>query len=1082
MARPVKRQAAGVVADEIKQEHLLAFIVKEKYKDNKCKEELEKYCEELKKADEKLENVDKKVKGLCDEKDKKKKCEELKDDVEQELENFDAELPDKLGKLKDEECEKYEEKCILLEEADDGDVKKNCVKLREGCYKLKREKVAEELLFRALGKDVKNGECEKKMKDVCPMLSRESDELMAFCLDPSGTCGELSKKLGTVCQPLQKELNKNELEEKCHERLEKCHFYGEACGNTKCKDDKEECKKNNITYKAPGSDFTPVKPRASLLTMIGLEDVYKRAEKDGILIGRQGVDLPKTFGDNLLQDLLLVLSQDENDKKPEKKCEKALGKCDASKHLDDDLKKLCEDGDKQKKCQELLNVEERCTNLKLNLHLKDLSTKFEKDKDSEPLFWRQLPTLFTKGECAELVSECFYLEKACKDNKIDQACQNVRAACYKMGQNRMLNRLFREGLKENPDNIKYYDENPQKCQKFVLESCTKLKKYLPQCLYPKELCYAVSDDIFLQSKELGVLLDDQRDFPLEKDCLELKEKCAQLETYSNSNSQKCATLRRRCKYLRVSEGFRNVFLKREDDSLKKENCTKALQEKCDALSRKRRNPFGFSCALREETCEYMVARTKDECFYLKDNMVNEKILKEIEEKAKKANGNETLVEELCTTWGRHCHQLVKNCPDDLKKNKNNQGYNCDELEEKCSETFKKLKSKEELTHLLKGSLSNNKCKEALGKRCTELQNNETFKILLDKCDDNTKEKVCKELVEKLKKRCPTLKTDLEKAKEELEKNKNDYDALKKAAEESTKAASLLLSRPRQIVMPNAQNGSASEEVSQPPSAPEKESSPPQVPAGSSSSDSSSQSQGSPSSSTGGTPNASDGTPNKSAGTTGPAKLGLVKRAYVEGGVSEVEVKAFDETTIAMELYLELKEECKALELDCGFKEDCPESKSACEEIEKLCKLEALKVAPHHTETITNKVTETQTETQTVEKVDDKTNVKTVEKTVTVTKPGSGEKVTEECTMIQTTDTWVTSTSLHTSTTTSTSTVTSTVTLTSMRKCKPTKCTTDSTKETQKGEEEEVKPNDGVKIRVPDMIKIMLLGVIVMGMM
>ncbi|KTW25431.1 hypothetical protein T552_03747 [Pneumocystis carinii B80] len=1082
MARPVKRQnQAAPAADGIKEEHLLAFIAKEKYKEvQQCKEELEKYCEELKKIDG-GSDVNKNVKGLCEKGKQEEKCKTLKGEVEKELKALEEGLEDaSVDDVKDEEvCKKYEEKCILLEETGYNDLKEYCVNLREGCYKLKREKVAEELLFRALGGDAKDdGKCKGKMNTVCPMLSRESDELMSFCLDPSGTCQELKKKSEEVCMSLQTKLDEKDLPGKCHERLEKCHFYKEACTETKCDEDMKQCEEKGFTYKAPESDSSPVKPKASLLRSIGLDDVYKRAEKEGIIIGKSGVDVPRRFGEDFLQDLLLLLSEDVKEKDAGKKCTEALKKCKDLKDLDHNFKELCEDGDKQKKCEELLdinvNIKERCTNLKLNLYLKDLSTEY--DKESKLLFWRELPTLFTKGECAELESECFYLKKTCQDSKIDEACQNARAACYKKGQYRMLNTHFREVLKGKPDDLKYYNI-PEICKKSVVENCKKLdKKYLPKCLYPKELCYLLSDDVFLQSKELGVLLDDRRDFPFEKDCFELEEKCDELETYSFSNSEKCVTLKRRCEYFDVTEGFRNVLLKRKDHSLYNEqNCTEVLQEKCNTLYRKRKNPFKVSCALPEETCKYMVHHTSQDCRYLKENIRNEGIVEEI--KKANANKNETTLEELCTTWGRHCHQLMENCPDDLKK-KEEKDHNCLKLEEECSETFKKLKAKDELTHLLKGNLNKKeKCKETLGKDCTELQKNDTFKILLGECKSDTTENVCEKLVDKLQKRCPTLKDELNKAKEELTKMKNEYDALKQAAEKSTKVASLLLSRPRQTVMPSAQNGSASA----PPSAPAESGSSPASGSPPASEPSTNGKVDTPAGGSG-TPAGGSGTP--SSGTTDSAKLGLVKREYVEGGVSEVEVKAFDETTIALELYLELKEECKALELDCGFKEDCPESKSACEEIEKLCKLEALKVAPHHTETITNKVTETQTETQTVEKVDDKTNVKTVEKTVTVTKPGSGEKVTEECTMIQTTDTWVTRTSLHTSTTTSTSTVTSTVTLTSMRKCKPTKCTTDSSKETDKGGEgeEDVKPNDGMKIRVPDMIKIILLGVIVMGMM
>ncbi|KTW28984.1 hypothetical protein T552_01615 [Pneumocystis carinii B80] len=50
------------------------------------------------------------------------------------------------------------------------------------------------------------------------------------------------------------------------------------------------------------------------------------------------------------------------------------------------------------------------------------------------------------------------------------------------------------------------------------------------------------------------------------------------------------------------------------------------------------------------------------------------------------------------------------------------------------------------------------------------------------------------------------------------------------------------------------------------------------------------------------------------------------------------------------------------------------------------------------------------------------------------------------------------------------TLTSIVTLTSMRKCRPARCITDSNKETQ-----EVSPDERMKIRVPEIVKIMSLG-------
>ncbi|KTW27443.1 hypothetical protein T552_01383 [Pneumocystis carinii B80] len=314
MERPVKKQqqVAQVAQDEIKEEHLLAFIAKEKYEDEQqCKTELEKYCKELKEADENFK-VNEKVKEICGKKEEER-CTGLKAKVKDELGDFDTDLEASVDDIKDEVCEKYEEKCILLEEAGDDDLKKNSVKLREGCYKLKREKVVEELLFRTLGGDANEvNKCKGKMKDVCPVLSRESDELMSLCLNPTKTCKTMESKLKDVCKTLKKELDQKNLEKDFHKKLEKCHFYEQASTDAKCQDFEKKCKEKNIRYEAPESDLSPVKSKASFLRSIGLDDVHKSAEKDDIIIGKKGVDVPRRLGTDFLQDLLLALSQDEN--------------------------------------------------------------------------------------------------------------------------------------------------------------------------------------------------------------------------------------------------------------------------------------------------------------------------------------------------------------------------------------------------------------------------------------------------------------------------------------------------------------------------------------------------------------------------------------------------------------------------------------------------------------------------------------------------------------------------------------------------------------------------------------------------
>nr|AAD15836.1 variant 2 major surface glycoprotein [Pneumocystis carinii] len=790
----------------------------------------------------------------------------------------------------------------------------------------------------------------------------------------------------------------------------------------------------------------------ALLEEIDLENLYKEGRNRGLILGA----LEKT-----LDDMLTFLSRSISPDDMEKKCNNILNtKCTYLKTISSEFKELCEKNKYQEKCKDISKATNRCTKLRIRLYLDGTSTKFE--NKTGLLSYDELSTSFSENECLEVISECTYIKGLCQPDILIE-CQNLMIACHKKKQDLLFIKLIGSELyklNKLESNVKKVNE----CQKIVMEKCAAFKnndiEIFMRCLWPKEICLRLEKIIPAQLKDLEQVLNEVRDSPNEKDCIKLKEDCDGILKDLGLNNGKCVTLKERCEYFKVTRELKYAFLKEKSDALAdNEKCMKALKDKCDKLPKVMGGGGGLyhvSCALPEETCKFMVSEAKNHCNIFKKNLEKHEIVN------KTKYSNETLVEETCMVWDPYCDQLMENCPETLKNNSSSADGKgvCLQVKENCEPFWRKKQLEDGLTHELKGSLNKkDECKVALGKYCIEWKtaSNVIFNALLGDCNDTTKEDVCKKLVEKVKKMCLSLKTDLEKAKNELIKNKNEYEKAKQVAKESRKKANLLLSIPRQTVTPSAQNSSGSVPA-QPPLAPPAA---PEAPAAGSSS-TSSERQTHPD------------------GTKGNTKLGLVKRAYVAGGVSEAEVKAFDDTAIAMELYLELKEECNALELDCGFKEDCEESKPACKEIDTLCKgIKPLEVAPYHTETIIKEtMTVTMTETKTIDKADGKTGTKTI----TIAESVGGGKVTEQCTLVRTTDIWVTSTSLHTSTVTSTPTVTSTVTLTSMRKCKPTKCTTDSSKETQKGEEEEVKPNGGMQMKVPDMIKIMLLGVIVMGMM
>ncbi|EMR11557.1 hypothetical protein PNEG_00002 [Pneumocystis murina B123] len=968
MAQLVKRQAAGQAAgnDEIKEEQVLGLIVKKEYEDDaNCKKKLEEYCAELKKIDGKLENVDAKVKGLCEDGKQGEKCKSLKERVKKELDSFKTEVEEALNNLTDGKCRKCEEKCVLLEEADPSNLIEKCVRLRDRCYGRRHQEVTKEIFFRALeGKVDDTNECKRKMKGICQRLSGYNDKLMFLCLNSDERCEQLKKSYGDICKPLGRELEDNELVEKCQEYLEKCYFYGSSCKDTKCDKVKNKCKGKGIEYEGPKLDFSPVEEKPGFLQKIEIENLYKRLEAKGIIDGESK--------DKTLQDLILLLIKGRNENTPKEKCKGALKGCESFKHLDYELEELCGDKNKNNKCKELVNVDVRCMNFKLELYLKGLSTEFEKNKESDYFSWGQVSKLVSRKDCGKFESECFHLEGVCT-NGIGKACENVRVACYKKGQDRMLNRYFQEGLKGLIGNFGFITSNLEKCQKSVVGNYRKLKedkRYFAKCHQPNELCLELLDDISAQSEELEVVLNSRRDFPSKEDCVELKKKCDDLKSYSYLNHKKCDTLNRRCEYLKVTEELRKRLLKRGDDALRTQgNCTAVLKKECEELSRRGKEDFSVSCALREETCSFMVKQTGNECLFLKNNMDNEKILSKIE----KEKSNERLVEKICTLFDQYCHQYMENCPNRLKKgDTGNEKGVCLQVKEKCKPFLEKLKLEDELTHELKGNLGkDDECRKALGNYCTKVEKarNQTLNTL---CKNTKKEELCKKLVEKVKGKCPTLKNELNKEKDELKKKKDEYEKAKQEAEKFAKEAKLPL-RPEQ------------------------------------------------------------------------ANVRLVRKTFVNGGVSEAEKKAFDRMARALELYLELKEKCKALKVDCGFRKDCPEGEPICKEIDKLCEgIQALKVTPQHTVTLTT------------------------------TKLINGGNVIEQCTFSQTTGML-----------TSTFTLTSTVTLTSTQKCKPMRCTTDSNKETEtqkEEEEEEVKPNEGMKIIVPEMIKIMLLGVIVMGML
>ncbi|KAG5439624.1 hypothetical protein PCANB_002201 [Pneumocystis canis] len=143
---------------EMGEEHFLALILKENTGKNECEKELGNYCKSLKDAELTSEKVHKNLKDVCkEEKANEEKCKELEKNIKDKCTEFKKKLEKAENSINSENCTEYEPQCHFLEGACINVLKEECSKLRNQCYGLKRDKVAKEVLLRALKGDLKEG-------------------------------------------------------------------------------------------------------------------------------------------------------------------------------------------------------------------------------------------------------------------------------------------------------------------------------------------------------------------------------------------------------------------------------------------------------------------------------------------------------------------------------------------------------------------------------------------------------------------------------------------------------------------------------------------------------------------------------------------------------------------------------------------------------------------------------------------------------------------------------------------------------------------------------------------------------------
>ncbi|KAG5440527.1 hypothetical protein PCK2_000461 [Pneumocystis canis] len=717
----LKKRDPGEKGEVIGEDELLALILKEKVQEPRCKEKLKEYCGSLKDAGLESKQVHEKL-DVCEEENgnaKDEKCTGLKNEIENKCRKFKDELKAELGKnqFTEENCKKYEPQCHFLEGACVDELKEECSKLRNQCYGLKRDKVAQEVLLRALKgglKEENKKECEEKLKEKCKRLNGFSKELMRLCLHSEGTCKHLEEEAKNKCTSLKKEVKEVENIEKgtCHSLLKQCYFYGPNCKDketkTKCEELKTHCEdKHDIMYTPPEEPWFPIQPMPDIADKVGLEELYNEAAKSGLLI--EGLRTS-------MEDLILYLSQeDQKSDFNQEECKKIdEKKCNYLKELSGDLSYNC------------TNIDKECGKLegKLQQRRKTLEGRIKETNlfdgeggragKAKTIPWHKLDSDFYGKKCAQLQSDCFFLSRY--NNDLIPVCENVQAMCYKRGLN-----LAAYGMLESQIRGVFNILNTEnhECEKKLVEVCNGVRNQsyylLALCSHPKETCSSLSDEILDKTYQLRDILEFTRDSPEEHDCLKLEPKCNRLKEENNQVlGQPCHTLERNCRHLRETQQLRDLLLgeRKNLDDIK--HCRNEINDKCHYYSRKIDKQFKLSCALQNDTCEIIDFYVDKYCENLQGNIKNFNIVDTLNE----TKDNMDELRELCPTWLPYCDALLPSCAKELAKEDND--TLCPGIQKYCGPYQERQAVEDAVFYEFRGYLTNNtQCMFKLDGYCTQ---------------------------------------------------------------------------------------------------------------------------------------------------------------------------------------------------------------------------------------------------------------------------------------------------------------------------------------------------------------------------
>ncbi|KTW27260.1 uncharacterized protein T551_03254 [Pneumocystis jirovecii RU7] len=678
--------------------YILALILEKNHSNSEsCRRILEEKCKELNNSISELNNICNDINSLC-----QSKAYSL---ILSEVQKLSNRIISFLRKdLPNEECTKLETECFFLENVSLDSIFKLCNEIRQFCYMIGRQNVADYILLKALyGFLDTYDSCKSKIEEICLLLSVESDELLYKCLLKETTCMDLVNINKNKCIPLKRKIettnDRKTLKADCLQLFYECGMHSPNCkdvGPTVNSqelylENKESCSSLSITDIPNHNRFPLTEQGVFFKETLGLSNIYAYARLYGINISKRTTALNISYFLQLLsQDFL---SQDplpgnlEDSYALKTKCEKILrNNCSSFTYLFYEFNLECQKVNNNKiseTCKELgKKMKENCHNLKETLMNKvfNYNISIMHYAAISYISWKQLQhDALTDQQCSNLQSECFYLERSCY-HVLYFLCSNLRSLCYKKSRDAVAITVLSDTLGES-----LYKILNNKLNNNLLDHCIDLllKKYqninknkdlIRKILYPKETCIKLIKDFKnkclttknnLEKSTMSFLIASKVNVceTLGLQCKQLTQDCYII--LKNS----CDAFHKRCNLIKESNELIHYMLKIKNNPLKDEDiCKKKLKELC--LSRNLNDKLTTNiCNNKAWACRIMVMYTYNHCLHFGNNLEKCKILL--------LSNEDKITKDECTIWETYCIMLRGNCPSILDKK-------CSTLRNSCS--------------------------------------------------------------------------------------------------------------------------------------------------------------------------------------------------------------------------------------------------------------------------------------------------------------------------------------------------------------------------------------------------------------